>query len=237
MTKEKIVKETNVQSNIHKNHRARMREKLLKNGAEAFHDHELLEMLLFACESRRNTNDTAHELLERFGTLGGVMTASPDALKGVPNVKDAATAHIFVVREIMRRISKENLQLPSSFSSVDELGKYFVELFRISAVEELHVAMFDNSMRMIGCVRVCEGTVNSAPACMKAITDEVLRKDATNVVIAHNHPGGKLIASPEDAITTRAIASMLNFFGIRLVDHILVAENRYTSIMNVGYGL
>ena len=165
------------------------------------------------------------------------MTASPEALRGVSNVKDAATSHIFVVREIMRRVSMENLKLPSSFKSVDDFGKYFVELFKMVAVEELHVAMFDNNMRMIGCVRVCQGTVNSAPPCMRAIAEEVLKKDASHVVIAHNHPGGKLIASPEDAITTRAISTTLHSLGVRLIDHILVAEDNYTSIMNMGYGL
>ncbi len=238
MVAEKALNENNKgKSNLHENHRARMREKLLKNGPEIFHDHELLEMLLFACDSRRNTNGTAHDLLERFGSLRGVLMATPDALRGVSNVKDAATAHLLVVREIMKRVGEETLEMPSSLNSYEEIGKYFVELFRLAAVEELHVAMFDSGMRMIGCVRVCEGTVNSAPVCMKAIIKEVMDKEASNVIIAHNHPGGKLIASPEDAITTRTISTVLSALDIKLLDHILVAEDKYTSILHTQYGL
>ena len=236
MVQEKTLNKEN--KSPHANHRARMREKVLKNGAEIFHDHELLEMLLFACDSRRNTNGTAHDLLERFGSLRGVIMADPDALMGVPNVKDAATSHILVVREILKRMGKETLGRSSDFNSYDEIGKYFVELFRFVAVEELHLAMLDNNMRMIGCVRVCKGTVNSAPACTRAIMTEVINnKETSNVVIAHNHPGGKLIASPEDAITTRTISTMLNAVGVVLMDHILVVDDRYTSILNTQYGL
>ncbi len=221
----------------HANHRARMREKLLKNGPEIFHDHELLEMLLFACESRRNTNDTAHELLERFGSLNGVMLADAEALKRVPHIKEAATAHLMVVREIMKRIGKETLVIPCSFKNYEEIGNYFVEVFRYATAEELHVAMFDNGMRMIGCVKVCEGTVNSAPLCMNAIVDQVMRNKPSSVIIAHNHPGGRLITSPEDAVTTRTISTVLNALGIELVDHILVVEDRYTSIMHAQFSI
>ena len=236
MEANKASKTTNSDTaNLHRNHRARMREKVLKNGVESFNDHELLEMLLFACDSRRNTNDTAHLLLERFGSLYGVLTASPDALKGIPHVKDAATAHIFVIREILRRIENENAERPGTFNSFDEIGKFFVQKFKMASVEEVHVAMFDNGMRMIGCVRVCTGTVNSAPECIRPIVNEALDKEASFVIIAHNHPGGKLIASPEDAIMTRTISSVFNALGITLVDHILVAENKYTSIMHTQY--
>ena len=71
----------------------------------------------------------------------------------------------------------------------------------------------------------------------KKIVKEAMDREATGVVISHNHPGGKLIASSDDAIMTRNIATALNLLGIELIDHILVAENRYTSILHSGYGL
>ena len=223
--------------NPHANHRSRMREKLFENGAEIFHDHELLEMFLFACESRRNTNDIAHALIDRFGSLHGVLTATPDALKSVKGIGDSASSHILVVREMMRRIGEEKLDKAASFDSYEELGKYFVGLYSMAAVEELYVMTLDNGMRMISCTRVCSGTVNSTPACICGIVKEVLNKEAPNVVIAHNHPGGKLIASPEDAVMTRIISSNLKSMGINLVDHILVAEGKYTSILHAGFGI
>ena len=239
MAKEKVLLKENCKSTseLHKNHRARMREKVLKNGAETFHDHELLEMLLFACESRRNTNDTAHELLEKFGSLRGVLTANADSLRCVQNVKDAATSHILVVREILKRVNNESISLPSSFKNYDELGNYFVEKFKLVAVEELYLVLFDNGMRMLECVKISEGTVNSTPENMRKLMKIVAESEASSAVIAHNHPGGKLIASPEDAITTRTISTMLGMVGVKLADHILVAEDKYTSIMYPEFGL
>ena len=224
-------------NNVHGGHRERMREKLIKSGAESFHDHELLEVLLFASISRRNTNDIAHALLDRFGSLHGVLTATPEALSNVDGVGPSSVALLQTVNEIMRRTDMESVSTLKEFKTFDQIGEHLVSIFKRASVEEVYMMAFDNGMRLLTCCRVGEGTVNSTTVNTRYIAKEALDKNATSVIIAHNHPGGKLIASSDDAIMTRNIATSLNSLGIELLDHILVVGNKYTSIMNMGYGL
>ena len=218
--------------NVHGGHRERMREKLLNSGVESFHDHELLEMLLFSSISRRNTNDIAHALLSRFGSLYGVLTATPDALAAVDGVGDTTIALLQTANEIMRRTDRENINTLKEYKTFAEIGEYLVGIYKRASVEELYMMTFDNGMRLLSCSRVGEGTVNSVTANTRYIMSEVLNKNATSVIISHNHPGGKLIASSDDVLMTRNIATALGSVGIELIDHILVVDNKYTSIMN-----
>ncbi len=220
--------------NMHGNHRARMREKLFSSGVEAFHDHELLEMLLYSCESRRNTNETAHELINRFGSLQGVFRASPEALKAVPGVKDAATALVIVSREIMRRIEEGEAERPDSFENRVQFCEYILRLYKFSVVEELYMHMFDNGNRFIDSVLINRGNTNTVCMDIRKMVEEILKRDAASIIISHNHPGGKLISSSEDMLLTRDLAFTMNKLGIELIDHILVANNKYTSIMCYG---
>ena len=218
--------------NLHCNHRARMRERLFSAGAENLQDHELLEMFLFAVESRKNTNEMAHALIERFGSLRGVFCANPEALREIPGIKDAASAHIFIFRELMRRIDSENRDIPTTFENRTQMCEFILELYKYSAVEELYMLMFDGNDRFIGQVLISRGNDNTVSMDIRKMVKEALGRGAASIVIAHNHPNGKLMASMEDVTLTRDASLALNKIGIEVVDHILVANNKYTSIMN-----
>lgn len=218
--------------NVHSGHRERMREKLLSSGAEGFCDHELLEMLLYACNSRSNTNDVAHELINRFGSLRGVFTASKEALKSVSGIKNAAAAHIILSRELMRRVESERIELPDAFETREQIYEYILRLYKFSAVEELYMLLFDASNRLIDCVLINRGNSTSVTMDVRKMMLEALQKDAAFIVLAHNHPKGKLIASAEDVLLTRDVITTMNKVGIEVVDHVLVVNNKYASIIN-----
>ena len=126
----------------------------------------------------------------------------------------------------------ENINTLKEFKTFAEIGEHLVAIYKRASVEEVYMMAFDNGMRLLFCSRVGEGTVNSVTANTRYILKEAMDKNATSVIIAHNHPGGKLIASSDDVLMTRNIATALGSVGIELIDHILVADNKYTSIMN-----
>lgn len=212
-----------------------MREKLFSAGVESFHDHELLEMFLYSADARKNTNDPAHLLIDNFGSLGGVFSASPDALKSVEGVGDAATAQIMIVRELMKRLETENMVTPEFFENRTQLYEYIVGLFKYSSIEELYMLMFDGKDRFIGNVLISRGNENTVGMNIRKMASEALKKETAGVVIAHNHPNGKLMASMEDVVLTRDVSLAFSKIDIAVVDHILVSGKNYTSIMNSSY--
>lgn len=218
--------------NVHKNHRKRMRERLFNNGAESFHDHELLEMFLFMSDRRRDTNETAHVLLNKYGSLKNVFTASLDGLMQVNGIKTVAVSNILTVGEIMRRIDIDPISCPRTFESSAQIGEYFVKKYKYSAVEEFYLMLLGNGMAVKNCIRISQGDAHSTQVNIKNILKEVVIHDATGVVISHNHPDGVLKASREDAIMTSDIAFALRSIDVELIDHILVANNKYISIMH-----
>ena len=86
---------------LHKDHRKRMREKFTKIGLSAFRDHEILEMLLFYTVPRRDTNETGHNLLKEFGSLGGVFSASKQELCKVEGIGDASAEYMGKIRRML----------------------------------------------------------------------------------------------------------------------------------------
>lgn len=218
--------------NVHSGHRERMRQRILSSGAESFCDHELLEMFLFVCNSRSNTNGIAHDLINRFGSLHGVFTASPDALRSVSGIKDAAVAQFLLSRELMKRVEEERTEVPDAFETREQIYEYILRLYKFSAVEELYMLMFDASNRLIDCALINRGNSTSVTIDLRKMVYETLQKDAAFIVLAHNHPKGKLMASSEDILLTRDVVYTMNKIGIEVVDHVLVANNKCTSIMN-----
>lgn len=212
-----------------------MRERLFASGVESLHDHELLEMFLFAVESRKNTNEMAHALIERFGSLKGVLCANSEALREISGIKDAAVAQMLVFRELMRRIDSEEMVPPETFENRTQMCEFILELYKYASVEALYVLMFDGNDRFIDHILVSKGNDNTVSMDVRKIVKEALNWDASSIVIAHNHPNGKLIATREDVALTRDVSLALNKMGIEVVDHILVANNKYTSIMNSTY--
>ena len=140
-----------------------------------------------------------------------------------------------VVRELMRRLETESAENPATFENRNQLCEYILGLYKYSAVEEFYMLMFDGNDRFIDCVLINRGNDSTVSMDIRKMAVEALRRDAASVIMAHNHPNGKLIASKEDIILTRDASLALNKMDIAVVDHILVANNKYTSIMNSMY--
>ena len=220
--------------NLHLNHRARMRGRLFSAGSGSLCDHELLEMFLYNSDRRKDTNATAHRLINRFGSLKGVITADEGELRSVEGVNEPAVASIVVLRELMRRIDVGDRKVPPSFESIEDMYKYIAELYKYSSEEEMHLMLFDKSMRVIDCILVKKGDGDSVRPNMKMMAQTVFERDAAGIVLSHNHLNGNLIPSGEDVWLTRDICGAFNAFGIEVIDHVLVAGGACVSVMKTG---
>ena len=224
------------QENIHKGHRNRMRAKYLSSGAESMPTHELLEILLFYCIPQRDTNELAHQMLERFGSLDGLLSASPEELSSVPGIKESGSVLISLVNELNRRRELEKAEPPKVFDDANAIGSYLVALFSNLNTERFYLILLDNSMRHIETVCISEGSVNANDFNVRRIVEQAFFRHASNVIIAHNHPGGRTIPSMSDIDTTRDLNAALRLVGINLVEHFLVADDKYTTLLHRSCG-
>ena len=220
---------------IHDGHRQRMRERFLSEGLDNFSDIQVLELLLFYAVPRQDTNPIAHALLERFGTLAQVLETPVSELEKVKGVGHNAAVLLSLSTALGRRYQVNKMMQTKILASVEECGKYLIPYFFGRRNETVFILCMDAKCKVLGCVEVGEGSVNSAGVPIRRIVETALAYNATTVVLAHNHPSGLALPSGEDVQTTHRVAAALNAVEIALADHIVVAEDDFVSIVQSGY--
>ena len=222
-------------SDVHQGHRARLRQDFLHNGLESFSDLHALELLLFYCIPRSDTNPLAHALLDRFKTLSGVLEASPEELCRVDGVGENTAVFLSLVSGVSRRhhIAKAD-EAVTQITSAKTAGDYFRPRF-LGEKEEVVLAMFaDARRRPLACEELSRGHVNGAEIDTRRLAELALRHRAVFVYLAHNHPSGSPLPSAEDEQTTLRLREVLRPLNVELTDQIIVAGDRAVSLVECG---
>lgn len=219
---------------IHNGHRQRLKERFLSEGLDSFEEHEVLELLLFYCIPRKDTNTTAHNLLNRFGSLAQVMDASVKDLETIDGIGNSAAVFLKLIKAAGRayRISGHTHKV--TLNTTDECGAYLVPFLEGSRYETIYLLSLDAKCMLLNCQKIGEGNINSANIHIRDIVDMALSTNATSVVLAHNHPSGIALPSHEDIRTTNNIARALSMVDVILMDHIIVADGDYVSMTQSG---
>ncbi|MDD3430228.1 MAG: DNA repair protein RadC [Oscillospiraceae bacterium] len=219
---------------IHDGHRQRLRKRFLEDGLENFEEHNVLELLLFYAHSRADTNALAHVLIDTFGSISAVMDAPYDALLQVSGVGEQAATLLKLVPQLASVYNSDKFAMGTCLHSTQEVGQYFVPLFYGKQHEEVHMLSLDDKHKIIRRTKLFEGTVNATPITVKKVVSEAVNANATSVVLAHNHPAGLALPSANDRHVTKRINTALELINIRLLDHIIVAENEFISMAESG---
>ena len=220
------------ESNPHEGHRNRMRQRYLLNGFDSFQEHEILEMILYNCYRRRNTNDIAHKLLDSFGSISAVLDAPMDALMKF-GLSENVAVYLKMIPDICRVYYDNRNNCRRKVLTLNNLGPYFLSKFIGRADECVYLLLLDCKEKEIFCGIVSEGSNCSSDVPMRKIVDLALRYNATYAVIAHNHPSGVAFPSQDDVYATRTLQKTLSAVGVGLADHIIVADDEYISLRDV----
>ncbi len=219
---------------LHEGHRQRVKARYLSEGLDAFEDHQVLEMLLFFCIPMKDTNELAHKMIREFGTLVGLFEADPKDISRRCGVSENTAILISLIPSLSRRYFKGKWGDKPVLNSSSKAGEYSVSLFAGRTYEVFYVICLDAQNRVNYADLVHEGTINEAPVYPRLIVETALRHQANTVILAHNHPSGNLQPSNADIDITRKIIAALEAISICVVDHIIVAGDKYLSFTEKG---
>ncbi len=220
---------------VHDGHRQRLRDRFLREGLDHFTDIQALELALFYCIQRRDTNPVAHALLDRFGSLSQVLEAPVEDLAQVPGMGQGAAVYLHMIRELGRFYLVDRSTKVKVLDTVELCGEYLYPFFFGKKLETVYLLCMDAKCKVLGCREIGEGSVNSADISLRKIVHAALAANASSVVLAHNHPSGLAVPSQEDVDTTYKVAEALERVDVALVDHIIVADDDYVSLAQSGY--
>ena len=217
------------ETNPHEGHRSRMRQRYLEHGFDDFHEHEILEMILYNCYRRRNTNDIAHKLLDSFGSISAVFDAPIDRLIET-GISESVAVTLKMYPDICRVYYDNRNNCRSKIINFDDMYDYFIRKFIGRSEEVVYLLLTDSKKKELFSGVIATGTSCASDVSLRKIVDFALRYSAVNAIIAHNHPSGIALPSKEDVITTTIVYRTLASVGVRLVDHIIVADDDCVSL-------
>jgi len=220
--------------NPHKGHREKLKKRFIEEGLGSFADHQVLEMLLFYTIPRKDTNEMAHRLLEKFGTLESLFDASPEDLIRKGDVTPNTAVFLSMIPELARRYMIIKQGKKPILDSSSRAGEFVKSLFVGKNYEAFYVCCLNSQNQLNYAALVHEGTINEAPVYPRLIVETALRHKASSVILAHNHPGGSLRPSGADIEVTRKICDALKTISITVIDHMIAAGDSYYSFAENG---
>lgn len=222
-------------TNVHEGHRQRLRTQFERFGLDVMDDVNVLELLLFYAQPRRDTNVTAHLLMDKFHSLKNVLTAPVGMLEEVPGVGHSTAVYIRLIGESARRM---NIVRPSSsakINSSEDAIQYLQPLFDGATEERLYIMMIDKNKHIIDCKLFAQGVIDKVSFDQSRIVQELIYCRATAIIIAHNHIVGSAGPSSADRNSTAALNTTLSGLGIQIVDHLIFSEGRCFSMLRANY--
>lgn len=195
----------------------------------------MLELLLFYCIPRRDTNPLAHELLNQFGSLSQVMEAPVEELRKVNGMGEGAATFLSLITQVGRSYLKDRTSSVKMLPTLESCAKFLQPYFFGERVETVYILCLDAKCRLLCCKKISQGDVNSTNLSIRKIVEIALGTNASSILLAHNHPGGMAIPSYADIQATMNIASIMNSVDVNFIDHLVICDDDYVSLMQSGY--
>lgn len=212
-------------------------EKCEKYGASVLSDAELLAVIIKSGTPKERSIDLAKKLLNQNGTNRGLhflYHTSFNELRKIHGIGKVKAVQLLCVAELSKRIAEQTRIKNISFEDSEKVAGFFMESMRHLEQEHLVIVLLDSRNNLICHKTVFTGTVGMAPMEPRELLREALRNDAVYFIVLHNHPSGDPTPSSQDITSTKRLAEAGNAIGIRLLDHIIIGDNKYASLKKAG---
>ena len=215
-------------------HRARERERLLKTPFGRTSKRDLLEVLLYYCNTRSDTKPVATEILKYTqGSIHKALFFEEHDIKNIKGLGESFLCLTRIMREIMSNSFKEDLESikSESFNNWDRVREYIQINMAYLNVEHFRMLILGSNNQLIKDCLLSQGTVNHASVYIREIVKIVLDNFGVSVILVHNHPSGDVTPSQSDIEITKTIIHALNTITVRVQDHFIVGKERIFSFL------
>ena len=216
---------------VHSGHRDRVRDEFLFKGiSESTPPHKVVEYILFHSIPQKDTNETAHALLERFGSISGILDAPAEQLMRVKGISKVSVSLLKLILPVARIYSSEKNSADKVLKDIDDISQYLLGKYFGYEKEVFSMLSLNASGKVLGYDVLSSGNVSEVTVSVRDIVEVVLKRRAVCVAIAHNHPGGVALPSEEDIKITELIDRTLKNINAKLLDHVIIAGDDYVSM-------
>ena len=211
-------------------HRQRLKDRFLKTGGDQLADYELLELLLFQALPRRDVKPLAKDLLDRFGSFAGVVTAEASLIRQVPGAGDAVVVALKTVAAAAERLARDELAAAPVLANWDKLLKYCRTAMSREGREQFRVLYLNRKNVLIKDEVQWRGTIDHTPLYPREVVKRALELQAAALIVVHNHPSGDPTPSRADIEMTKLIIDTARPLGITVHDHIIIGKDGHASL-------
>lgn len=212
----------------------RPREKLMRAGASALSDAELLAIFLRVGMTGKTAVDLARDLLQHFQSLNGVFSADVKQMTALPGMGVSKYCQLQAVLEMSKRALGETLQQQDSFRSPTQVKDYLQLQLSHLQREVFGILFLDAQNRLIAYETLFEGSLMQTSVYPREVVKRALALNAAALILSHNHPGGSAVPSRADEQLTISLKDALNLVDIKVLDHIIVARQETFSFSERG---
>ena len=218
---------------VHSGHRKRVWEKFSEKGLSVFNEHEIMEIILYSCLPRVNTNETAHLLINKFGSIKNCLKSPVSELKKIKGIGESAAVYLNFLGQLTDLLSNEqaeSVKLGCSAEIIDYCIKHYKNYNRECAAYFLLDANYN-------VIFTSEAECANSAECgfnFPEIVNNALNRKSPFVLLAHNHLSGCSVASSADIAVTRSLADVLRKLNVRILDHIIVSGDNAYSMRAFG---
>jgi DNA repair protein RadC len=214
----------------------RPRERLEQLGPQALSNAELIAILLRVGVPGENAVQVGQRLLQQFGGLSGLHRAPFEDLVNQHGIGDAKAAQIKAAIELGKRLANQNPEERATINSPSDAAD--MVKYEMSALEQEHLRVFllDTKNHVIDVVEVYRGSVNMSQVRVGEVFKTAIRRNASAIIVVHNHPSGDPTPSPDDVALTRALVQAGKLLDVDVLDHLVIGQGKYVSLKERGLG-
>lgn len=217
--------------NFKEGHRDRLRKRFLEQGAQSLTDRDLLELLLVGIISRKDVQQIANHLIDKFKTYPAIFDASIEELETVPGFGEGSAIMFKAIHETCERYLRQQIRIDrnAAFDTPEKIAEYARLKIGSRDSEALLVFYLNSKLHRLQDEIISFGDNSAVSIGLRTVAKNALKANAESVVLCHNHPSGVLRPSEDDDNATKVILQALSAVDIMLIDHLIVSGASYYS--------